>query len=876
MNKNYNLGYLLLLFLFFGSIGIAQTTNWSDPNSWGGNVPQAGEDVMIPADKHIILDTSPPPLGNVRIMGSLSFKDTDLNFTAKTIMINGGLLAIGTADNLFKSNTTITLNGPIGTEKDHNSRFLMPMNGGTIEFHGISATFLDWTQIDESVSAGANRMLLKEAPLGWKVGDKIVIASSAFDPNEAEELTITGISNNRVSFTPALKHDHFGELQSYGGMELDERAEVGLLSRNIKIQGGADSEQLRMGGHTMVMPDSNARIEGVEFYHMGQTGQEARYAMHWHFTGDKPDNYVRHSSIHHSFHRGIVVHQTSNVTVEWNVAYDIMSHTYVPAEDGNETGNKFYYNLGILTKRLDKEDFAFPRNQDNRSTQSEHRPGTFWYKNPLNELVGNHAAGADGMGFFLDRRHTNQTIGKILNAITDPIVFKDNVAHSNFGPTGGNDVYGPLTRGYGIFSDFRTPGQRIFEDFTVYKNSLSGTWIEGPNIIIRNSIAADNNTGHMLMQSTFENSVIVGQSNNLLGGEAPKQGVYRVSGAIQLIGHGGPKRPQISNIQVIDQRYGTVVGADKNTMANAYIENVTQTNVEQPFWYRYDYVGGAFEDRDGSLTGYGPSLIVSEESDLKSMDCIHKPTWQAYVCPNDTYNIIYFSKFNRNDPEFPNLTLISSKGNVSLTGNRPGFGSQGGNRYSYIFKDTPFKAFNDLSWAKELEVGMELKPNTWNMFTLDAIAEDVAVLYGEQEADKVALPSFQSIIELQSSSTTSYYYDKSKKQLHLKFVYKEEAIYQPINITHSGGIAPKDGVEIVPIRIFPNPVIDGIIYFEIPIPITDDMEWILFDATGSIVNRGELEENQSSLNLGNKASGFYILQFLKNGSVVAQAKLLFD
>ncbi len=871
--------FSLVLFVgFFLGVNVsAQTTNWSDPNTWGGSLPVSGQNLMIPMGQTVVLDVSPPPLGEVMIMGTLRFEDKDLAFTAESIMIDGGTMEIGTEDDLFESKAIITLTGAVGNEFDANGRFIMPMQGGTIEFHGISATYLDWSQITKTVAPGETSIDLKDVPTGWKPGDQIVLAASSFDPNEAEQLTITQIDGNTVRFSPALKYAHYGEVQEYGGMILDERAEVGLLTRNILIKGGDDSAETRTGGHIMILSDCDARLEGVELYHMGQTGREARYPLHWHFTGDKPDNYARHNSIHHSFHRGIVVHQTHNMLVERNVAYDIMSHTYVPAEDGVETGNKFYYNLGILTRRLDREDFAFPREDNNRSTQSEHRPGTFWYKNPLNELIGNHAAGADGMGFFLDRRHTSHEIGKILNAIEDPMIFRDNVAHSNFGPTGGNDVYGPLTRGYGIFSDFRTEGERIFQDFTTYKNSLSGTWIEGPNIIIRNSISADNNTGHMLMQSTLENSVIVGQSANMLGGEAPTQGVYRVSGAIQLIGHGGPKQPQINNIQIIDQRDGAIVGADKNTMANSFIRNLSQVNVDQPFWYRYEYVGGAFEDRDGSLAGYGPSIIVSLESDLKTMDCIHKPDWRAYVCPYDTYNIIYFAKFDRNEPEFPNLALTSPRGNVDLVGGRAGFGSQGGNRFNYIFKNTKFETFNDLAWPSEFEVGMELKPGTWDIVTLDAIGTDVVVRYGEYDMEnKTALPEQASLTALEGAQVTSYFYDKSAKKLHLKYVYEASEIYQAVNVQHSGGVAPTDGVAIIPIGIYPNPVIEGTIRFTIAAPITDKMVWALFDASGSLVKNGSLAEDQSELNLGNNATGFYVLQFLDTAGVVAQSKLLIE
>ena len=45
---------------------------------------------------------------------------------------------------------------------------------------------------------------------------------------------------------------HFGKIT----FDVDERGEVGLLTRNIKIQASADAEQSYFGGHIMAMASS--------------------------------------------------------------------------------------------------------------------------------------------------------------------------------------------------------------------------------------------------------------------------------------------------------------------------------------------------------------------------------------------------------------------------------------------------------------------------------------------------------------------------------------------------------------------------------------------------------------------------------------------
>ncbi len=75
---------------------------------------------------------------------------------------------------------------------------------------------------------------------------------------------------------------HFGKIT----FDVDERGEVGLLTRNINIQASADAEQSFLGGHIMAMPSSKMYVEGVELNRMGQHLTKARYPIHWHLVGE--------------------------------------------------------------------------------------------------------------------------------------------------------------------------------------------------------------------------------------------------------------------------------------------------------------------------------------------------------------------------------------------------------------------------------------------------------------------------------------------------------------------------------------------------------------------------------------------------------------
>ncbi|MEM8862771.1 MAG: G8 domain-containing protein, partial [Chloroflexota bacterium] len=265
-------------------IQTVRSGDWSNPLTWeGGRLPQAGEHVHISSSHTVILDTDTAGLGSLLIGGKLIFADQPIELTAGWIMVHGdsALLQIGTEAEPFQNQAVITLTG---TNEDENisgesplnsgTKFLMIMEGGQLELHGSSRDKVSWTQLNAHADAGSTSITLAET-VNWEAGDQIVIAPSGFDPYEAEQVTVTAVDGNQVSFTPALQFDHWGTIQTYEGKEVDQRAEVGLLTRNIRIQGDEDSLESNFGGHTMIMPNGSARVEGVEFYRMGQMGHAA-------------------------------------------------------------------------------------------------------------------------------------------------------------------------------------------------------------------------------------------------------------------------------------------------------------------------------------------------------------------------------------------------------------------------------------------------------------------------------------------------------------------------------------------------------------------------------------------------------------------------
>jgi cell migration-inducing and hyaluronan-binding protein len=435
------------------------------------------------------------------------------------------------------------------------------ISGGTLNLHGDRTNA--WTRLSSTANAGATSIQVLDAR-GWKVGDEIVLASTDFDARQAERRTITAIRRNTVTLDKPLAYMHFGKI-TFG---VDQRGEVGLLTRNIKIQASADAEQSFFGGHIMAMPTSTMRVSGVELHRMGQNLTLARYPIHWHLVGDAKGQYIRNAAIHDTYNRCVTVHGTNYLQVENNVTYNNVGHCFF-MEDGIEIGNQFVKNLAIQTKchtskPCDPTDLApfgstadllnfKTTGQDSKEVliPSDNTVSSYWITNPDNTYVGNVAAGSDATGFWFafPDHPTGAFEGTDVSKKTWPVhtkfrEFKGNVAHSNFDslmqdraplPNGRLRVWGYIA--FANPADRTDPLESVVEDFTAYKNRNSGIWARGEMHVYKGLKFADNGIGFTHAGGNFDrsfytftsrvlDSVFVGESENIGNPRAPSEIAY--------------------------------------------------------------------------------------------------------------------------------------------------------------------------------------------------------------------------------------------------------------------------------------------------------------------------------------------------------------
>ena len=752
---------------------------WSNPSTWGGRVPGAGDRVVIPGGASVRLDKSTPALAGLRVDGSLSFARMNLELKSDWIMVHGNL-KIGKENYPFTHRAVITLTG------DDKSVDVMGMGNkflgvmaGTLELHGRPVD--GWTQLGDTAEPGDRHITLQGA-MNWEPGDRIVIASTDYWSRHDEERTITSIDDSTLELDRALEYQHWGTLQTFAGTTVDERAEVGLLSRNVVIRGNDASTNSGFGGHMMIMEGAQARIEGVEFDNMGQRNVLRHYPVHFHMDGNAPDSYLRTSSIHHSFNRCVTIHGTNQLTVADNVCFDHIGHGFF-MEDGAERRNVISGNLGLGT-----------RENDNGLLPTDDNPATFWITNPNNTLRNNVAAGSDGIGFWyaLPEHPTGLSNAPNIWPRRTPLgEFSGNVAHSN-GDSGLNVDDGPRPNGHTDSTNYdpvvdptdpnSDPVVARFEGFTAYMNRDRGVWLRGQNHVVSGAVLADNRAGATFASSeTFlENSLVVGETANMGTTEEWEEP-----------GHNGRALPQYwdPNAQVIgfefyDGRVGvsdtTFAGFNSNPVRGAgglgylalnafsihpknFAENVEFLDSNPVYLPDPDAgmdgdVSKVFVDQDGSVTGTPGETVVINNPFLLRPSCEFQTAWNAHVCTSDYAS--FMAGTMDNDPnDIKPVTLRRSDGAVQTL---MGCCEDSEEAHTTIIPDRSY----DVSFNGGTPQGSRFV--LWNgrghtvdiTLTVDSLTK--VTRWGQN------LPSVASLSALGQRTDTSYFYDPANSKVHVR------------------------------------------------------------------------------------------------------------
>jgi hypothetical protein len=323
------------------------------------------ESVYIPAGLNLLVDVdATAELNAIVVEGTLIFAPNDdpnheRYFDARYIFINGGSMEVGTEEFPYTSKLTITMHGnvydpylPIYGNK------VIAVRYGTLDLHGVERT-PTWTLLDFTVEAGGSQVTLAEA-VDWQVGEEVAIASTSYDPREGEKRTISAVDNSNpdkpvLTFDEPLDYKHFAKIEEYGGEEIDMRAEIGLLTRNVKFRGDPGTSLTNeYGANIFLHSDGDdsliGRISYIEMNEVGQGFKIGRYAVHFHQIGAVHKSYVQGCATHTGFNRAYTLHGTNYMRIMNNVVYEVKGHN-IFIEDAVEKKNYLYRNLVMKVKR---------------------------------------------------------------------------------------------------------------------------------------------------------------------------------------------------------------------------------------------------------------------------------------------------------------------------------------------------------------------------------------------------------------------------------------------------------------------------------------------------------------------------------------------
>lgn len=403
--------------------------SWFDPNTWAnGQVPGAGAKVLIPQGVTVDYDgSSAASIFTVRVDGQLDFAtDVDTFMEVDTFVVTStGTLTIGTETDPVDPNVSAVIsfadNGAIDVAWDPMLFSRGLISQGAVDIHGSQKdTFL---KVAADPMKGDTTLTLETAPSGWQVGDKIVLtgthlASIGSTPKDApinvqtqdEELIITAINGNVITFDRPLTYDH-------EGARSDLKAYVANYSRNIVFESeGGEGLPPSERGHVMFHMSDSVTVKYAEFTDLGRTDKSipsfdvagltqvdpdsnirGRYSLHLHHTGvgdPAHPTIIEGNAVWGSPGWGFVQHD-SNALMSDNAAYDVFGAAFV-AETGNEIG-AWTHNIAIKSLGVNH----LTKTGADVNAFDLGRTGTgFWFQGRLVDAVDNVAAGVpSGAGF---------------------------------------------------------------------------------------------------------------------------------------------------------------------------------------------------------------------------------------------------------------------------------------------------------------------------------------------------------------------------------------------------------------------------------------------------------------------------------------------
>jgi len=225
---------------------------WSNPDAWKFDpprIPAENDTVVIDTDMNIIMDVAAgdcKKLRSLEINGKLTFLEgADREICSHSVWVRAGELHIGNATHPFQNQATITL---LGDNTQYYWSFSTAVEAGNKNFVVTNNAFLYGmprnarSRLQETAYAN-DKNITVEPGLDWQVGESIGIAATNMRTMDFDTCVIKTYNSGtgKIECEDELDGYHFGDSAStVDDYQVDMRAEVMLLERNVKIRASTD------------------------------------------------------------------------------------------------------------------------------------------------------------------------------------------------------------------------------------------------------------------------------------------------------------------------------------------------------------------------------------------------------------------------------------------------------------------------------------------------------------------------------------------------------------------------------------------------------------------------------------------------------------
>ena len=387
---------------------------WQDPRSWpSGRVPTRNEDVVVDSD---ILIDGHAECRRLDILAGTATLDADAtleHFSGSTVVHNGAGFKATTGtilyhvpdDRLFLGNGTP---GPNPDDPDDHSDTdfgLWGLMHSTVILAGPEVT--PWLRVlpkttPVPVDMGYGVMghsaisfgdaMLESAPIGWEVGDTLLLDSLNGSPLV---VTLESLVGQTVTFEGQGAGDYVAMAFTRAGEWAYPR--IANLSRRLRVISADVVEgDFNHRAHIALMHHGHYHVRNVEARNLGPRGKLGRYSIHFHAAGEvEHGGGVEGCSIWQDVsqpgNRFVTMHGTKGLTCANNVGFRCRGHGFF-MEDTTEEDNVVRGNLAVGTTGPEE----LPSLNSPVGTRSRH----YWIYQG-NVVDGNVASGREAEGLFV-------------------------------------------------------------------------------------------------------------------------------------------------------------------------------------------------------------------------------------------------------------------------------------------------------------------------------------------------------------------------------------------------------------------------------------------------------------------------------------------